>query len=183
MIIWGGSNGSSSSPLYLSNGARYRPSADAWTVLALNNAPAARDHHTAVWTGSEMIVFGGYNGTAGLATGARYNPLTNAWIALPTSGTPGPRLQHTAVWTGTEMIVWSGGSGAAGSYLNDGGRYNLAGNAWSALSTVGAPAPRVQSSAVWTGTEMLIYGGYNGGVFNDVFSLTPGRTLYLYQRP
>ena len=47
MIVWGGSNGSSSSPLYLNNGARYRPSTDAWALLPLNNAPAPRDHHTA----------------------------------------------------------------------------------------------------------------------------------------
>ena len=32
---------------------------DTWTPTTLTNAPAARFGHTAVWTGSEMIVWGG----------------------------------------------------------------------------------------------------------------------------
>ena len=32
---------------------------DTWTPTALTNAPTARADHTAVWTGSEMIVWGG----------------------------------------------------------------------------------------------------------------------------
>src|SRR5262249_50185544 len=36
----------------------------------ITNAPAARDFHTAVWTGSEMIVWGGYSGF--FNTGGRY---------------------------------------------------------------------------------------------------------------
>ena len=34
---------------------------DTWTATSLTNAPSARYHHTAVWTGSEMIVWGGAN--------------------------------------------------------------------------------------------------------------------------
>ena len=33
---------------------------DTWTATTTDNAPSARDGHTAVWTGSEMIVWGGY---------------------------------------------------------------------------------------------------------------------------
>ena len=36
---------------------------DTWTPTSTTNAPDARDGHTAVWTGSEMIVWGGYNGS------------------------------------------------------------------------------------------------------------------------
>ena len=39
---------------------------------------AARYAHTAVWTGSEMIVWGGNNG-AFLFGGGRYNPTTDSW--------------------------------------------------------------------------------------------------------
>ena len=34
---------------------------DTWTATSTTNAPSARPGHTAVWTGSEMIVWGGYN--------------------------------------------------------------------------------------------------------------------------
>ena len=36
---------------------------DNWTATSLTNAPSARNYHTAVWTGSEMIIFG-VDGTA-----------------------------------------------------------------------------------------------------------------------
>ena len=71
----------------------------------------ARIFHTAVWTGSEMIVWGGLNGVS-LNTGGRYNPSTNSWTATSTTSAPDARAYHTAVWTGTQMIVW-GGSAAA----------------------------------------------------------------------
>ena len=46
----------------LSNtGGRYNPSTDSWTATSTTNAPDARCLHTAVWTGSEMIVWGGSN--------------------------------------------------------------------------------------------------------------------------
>src|SRR5439155_12119781 len=46
---------------------------DTWTPTTLTNAPSARYQHTAVWTGSEMIVWGGLNGD-GLNTGGRDKP-------------------------------------------------------------------------------------------------------------
>ena len=36
------------------------PCTDQWTATSTTNAPSARDGHTAVWTGSEMIVWGGF---------------------------------------------------------------------------------------------------------------------------
>ena len=41
------------------NGKRYDPGTDSWTAISTINAPDARFYHTAVWTGSEMIVWGG----------------------------------------------------------------------------------------------------------------------------
>ena len=56
MIVWGGG---ADGPTYLNTGARYSPSTDSWTATSTTNAPDARTGHTAVWTGSEMIVWGG----------------------------------------------------------------------------------------------------------------------------
>jgi len=39
----------------------YNPSTNTWMATATSNVPAARFDHTAVWTGSEMIVWGGYD--------------------------------------------------------------------------------------------------------------------------
>ncbi|HEY2952151.1 MAG TPA: hypothetical protein VGK40_06195, partial [Verrucomicrobiae bacterium] len=140
--------------------------AEAWQARASGTAPAARYLHTAVWTGSEMIVWGGDGGFA-LNTGGRYNPAANSWTAVSTNGAPAGRVGHTAVWTGTEMVVWGGDN--VGGILNTGGRYNPAGNSWTAVSTTGAPSGRFYHTAVWTGTEMIVWGGVglSGEALND----------------
>ena len=81
---------------------------DTWTATSTTNAPDARTGHTAVWTGSEMIVWGGVNGFGVFNTGGRYNPSTDTWTATSTTNAPEARAGHTAVWTGSEMIVWGG---------------------------------------------------------------------------
>jgi len=138
---------------------------DQWGVTSTTNAPTARDRHTAVWTGSEMIVWGGsvYDSNWHyLNTGGRYNPSTDSWIATSTTNAPTGRDTHTAMWTGSEMIVWGGYSyDGTGHYLNTGGRYNPATNGWTATSTTNAPAGRYSHTAVWTGSAMIVWGGSN----------------------
>ncbi|HWX18170.1 MAG TPA: hypothetical protein VNY07_16460, partial [Chthoniobacterales bacterium] len=133
---------------------------DTWTPTSITNAPSSRDFHTAVWTGSEMIVWGGFDGNE-LNTGGRYNPSTDSWTATSTTNTPTAREYHTAVWTGSEMIVW-GGLEAFGGYLNTGGRYDPSTDSWTATSTTNAPAARWTHTAVWSGSEMIVWGGYDG---------------------
>jgi hypothetical protein len=94
---------------------------DTWTATSTTNAPAAPDSHTAVWTGTEMIVWG-RDANSGVNTGGRYNPVTDSWTAISMTNAPTARYGHTAVWTGSEMIVWGGNEGPG--YSNIGGRYN-----------------------------------------------------------
>jgi hypothetical protein len=127
---------------------------DTWATTT--NAPSARYGHTAVWTGSEMIVWGGYDGSYS-NTGGRYNPSTDAWATTSTTNAPSARYSHTAMWTGIEMIVW-GGAGNTG-YVNSGGRYNPGTDSWTATSTTNAPSGREGHTAVWAGSEMIVWGG------------------------
>ena len=60
---------------------------DSWTATGTTNAPSPRSEHTAVWTGSKMIVWGG-GGGAVYNTGGRYNPTTNSWTNTGTTGRP-----------------------------------------------------------------------------------------------
>jgi N-acetylneuraminic acid mutarotase len=62
------------------------------------------------------------------------------------------------------MIVWGGyiGGWSATSYTNTGGIYDPAANSWTAMSTTGAPAGRATHRAVWTGSKMIVWGGYDG---------------------
>jgi hypothetical protein len=69
MIVWGG-NIIPNPPL--NTGGRYDPTTDSWIATSTTNAAAARHWHTAVWTGSEMIVWAGQGDHMRLNTGGRY---------------------------------------------------------------------------------------------------------------
>ncbi|MCU0257650.1 MAG: hypothetical protein MUF56_01320 [Solirubrobacteraceae bacterium] len=162
VIVWGGLHeeiGLEGFREY-SDGAAYAPAADAWRAVRTSGAPALRSLHSAVWTGAEMIVWGGENPGAAnprccLADGARYDPALDAWVRLPASALSA-RRRHTAVWTGRWMIVWGGDGDAR---YGDGARYDPATNAWSAIPSAGAPSGRTEHTAVWTGAEMIVWGG------------------------
>jgi len=47
---------------------------DTWTATSTTNAPTARVDHTAVWTGSEMIVWGGFDVSGYPNIGGRLQP-------------------------------------------------------------------------------------------------------------
>ena len=168
MILWGGSYQLAYYPYrsVLSDGGRYDPTTDSWRYMgAAPNRPSSRDNATTVWTGREMIVWGGLgNGfdLTGFDTGGRFDPATDTWRSTTQSGAPAGRFGHTAVWTGREMIVWGGSTKVAGiwTYFDSGARYDPASDAWVA-TPAGADAPigRRYHTAVWIGSEMLLWGG------------------------
>ena len=128
---------------------------DTWTPTSA--PPDGRVGHTAVWTGTEMIVWGGVAYPhPSFNTGGRYNPGTDNWTATTTTNAPSARSGHTAVWTGSEMIVW-GGYGS--NNLGSGGRYNPSTDSWTHTSTTNAPSARSGHTAVWTGSQMIVWGG------------------------
>jgi len=161
MIAWGGGH---------NTGGRYNPITDSWIATSTTNAPSARDGNTAVWTGSEMIVWGGLDNNGDpLNTGGRYNPVTDSWTATSTTNAPSARTWHTAVWTESEMIVWGGCTDTfCGGIFSSGGGYNPVTDSWTATSTTNAPDARGRHTAVWTDSEMIIWGGTTG----------PGGTLF-----
>jgi hypothetical protein len=67
MIIWGGYGDSE----FLDDGGRYDPITDSWILLPIAGAPTVRYEHTSIWTGSEMIVWGGWDGEA-ISNGGRF---------------------------------------------------------------------------------------------------------------
>ncbi len=136
-----------------------------WRATATTGAPPGRQYHTAVWTGSKMIVWGGW-GSGNLNDGGQYDPVANAWTTTTTTGAPPGRQSHTAIWTGSKMIVWGGYNGSS-VYFNDGGQYDPVANAWTLTTTTGAPSGRYFHTAVWTGSRMVVWGGYNGTYLND----------------
>ncbi len=177
LIVWGGNDPYAA--WSANTGARFLLASNLWIATGLVNAPAARSGHSAIWTGSEMIIWGGgftSNGTStSLNSGGRYSPVLDCWTPLTQSNAPAPRMRHSAVWTGTEMIVWGGGrydsQTGVWSELGDGARYDPTLDTWTPISNVGAPAPCLEAYAIWTGTEMIIWGGNGSAGSAAIYSL------------
>ena len=115
-----------------------------WDTTPFDAHPHNMSGHTAVWTGEEMIVWGGRE-----IGGYRYDPLIDHWTPMSVVGAPGV---GPLVWTGNEVVVWDGESG---------GRYDPALDAWAPISNAGAPLARKGHSVVWTGAEVIVWGGYH----------------------
>lgn len=116
--------------------------------------PTSRFEHVAVWSGVEMIVWGGFSaGEAELASGGRYSPATDTWLpmsAVGASNVSGVGLK--AVWANDQMIVWNSGE-------STGARYRPDDDAWTALPSVGSPKTFGGESVVWTGKFFIVWGG------------------------
>ena len=168
MIVWGGCDaqtcgpGGQSDPNGLNNGGRYNPQTDTWKSVSTTGAPTGRWFHTAEWTGTEMIVWSGINGSGPYNTGGKYNPSTDSWTATSTTGAPTARGMARSVWTGSKMMIWGGDNSLLDQYFNTGGLYDPATNSWTPTSTANAPSGRDGHTMVWTGTEAIVWGGCNG---------------------
>ncbi|MGE5240659.1 MAG: Ig-like domain-containing protein [Bacteroidota bacterium] len=173
MIVWGGNTNLGPG----NDGAAYNPMTNRWRPIA--DPPAGflgRANHTAVWTGSAMIVWGGNTNSGVVNTGAAYDPAVNTWRLISTTDAPAPRLDHTAIWTGPagiSMVIW-GGDDFFTSF-NDGARYDPVTDRWSAtdLTINEVPTGRFDHSAVWTGSEMIVWGGNDGTFANTGGRYTP----------
>ena len=123
---------------------------------ALPRAPiSGRVGAGAVWSGTEMIIWGGLDH----GDGAAYNPTTDRWRTLGAApaGVSGVVDRSTA-WTGSEAIFVAGNP-VDGPF--QGAMYNPATDSWRVLPA--APlGPRESHTSVWTGTEFWILGGTNG---------------------
>ena len=147
-----------------------------WATFA-RGPLSARSGQVEVWTGNELIVWGGYgSGLVPLGDGAAYDPRTRTWTMLPASPLR-PTEDAAATWTGTEMVVLGGEAGclADSSSSCNGAEptdavaaYVPATNTWHRLP----PLPMgqlVDPSALWTGRQLVVVGGSvsPNGVLSD----------------
>ncbi|HOW66290.1 MAG TPA: hypothetical protein P5186_09040 [Candidatus Paceibacterota bacterium] len=141
---------------------RHNPVTDVWSDMssaASSNAPGPRLYHTAVWTGSELIVWGGLSSGSTLYNGGRYNPATDTWLRITNVGAPAMRSRHSAVWTGSKMIIWGGLTTISKKETASGAIYDPQTDQWRSISTNGAPSARQGHFACWTPSGMIVWGG------------------------
>ena len=179
--MWGGAGPNS---VVLNDGAAYDPAADAWTTIPTDGAPSPRILSQQLWTGKELLVWGG-KGKVGQAfqdldDGYSYNPETKTWARLPPFSQVTALYKYEAVWTGAGMIV-AGEKYENGNFLPAlvVGQYDPFTGKWTDLPTKDAPTARTAFAMVWAGNgkeggTLIIWGGEGsrGNALNDGYTLT-----------
>ncbi len=151
MIVWGYSADSHGDL----EGLAYDPATKKWSTLPASPlGPGARDSMLAVWTGRYLVLGGGDNQAGLQKDAAAYDPATNSWRRLPDAplGFEG---------NGTGPDIWTGASVITIEDAVRGGRplsLDLTTRSWSLGPK--APVPgRQEASELWTGSEVLVWGG------------------------
>jgi hypothetical protein len=105
ILVWGEAQlpDSSQSP-FRTTGAAYDPNTRSWRVLPFAPIGTANGQ-AAVWTGSEMVIWGG--ASTSISDAAAYDPARNLWRTLPAA--PLKRVGYTiGVWTGDRAVFLAG---------------------------------------------------------------------------
>ena len=172
VFIWGGADAAGTA---LASGASYDPSNNRWTNLPTDaNTPSARVNASALWTGTEVIVWGGGDPDAqtDYADGARYNPTLNEWQPLAGSGAPSARRSAHVFWTGSRMLLWSGTTLDAGPIESDRiHSYDPVWNVWDTASATGTrpPSDLADATLAWSGSVLYVFGGRSAGTDKNTF--------------
>jgi len=180
LVVWGGATPTSATGrTFVPEGGIYNPDTETWSSISMVNAPLRWSGHSAVWTGREMIVWGGKPLPAASGSsvgetneGAIWSAASNSWRPMSLTNAPSARTEHSAVWTGEKMIVF-GGSDRTGGIRGTGGVYNPATNSWESFASEVA-TQRVGHTAVWTGDEMLVWGGKTrDALYGSIVAFSP----------
>jgi hypothetical protein len=121
----------------------------------LPDPPFLRSGSAHVWTGRELLVWGGAEPDGAFrANGASYDAGLRRWRPIPRAPLAG-RDGPAAVWTGSELLVWGGSAGYR--VFADGAAFDPASGVWRRLPQ--APLkPQLPAAWVWTGTKFMVWG-------------------------
>jgi len=112
--------------------AAYNPATNQWRRLP---EPPVRGSLITVWTGRQVLTWGGGCCDTAVGGGAAYDPVLDSWQPIP-AGPLAARIAPGA-WTGTELIV-IGGNDFHG-LLTDAAAYNPTTRSWRQLPPLPTP--------------------------------------------
>lgn len=97
--------------------------------------------------------------------GIKFNPANNDVLYFPINLNHSGRRGYTLIIAANKILVWGGWDENSNTYFNDGLLFDILAGTWSAVSGSPLLSPRRSASGVWTGTEVIIFGGENTGTF------------------
>ena len=149
---------------------RIRSRADLGRILAgCAGALEARAFPASAWTGTELLVWGGWDLRGGFFDdGAAYDPVEGVWRSLPPA--PIEARVPLSAWTGQELIVWGTGFRTR-DRPRDGAAYNPVTDTWRPIAE--GPIELTDATPMWTGQEMVVFGAaLHGGNFPETETAT-----------
>lgn len=130
--------------------------AEGWTELA--PPPAWRDGAAVLWTGSQLLYWGGTprgsDGSHPQADGFIFDPGAGTWTTMPAAPLAG--VDPRAFWTGDEAIFVL--TSDAGSHAE---AFDPSADSWRRLPD--GPAIPDGASSAWTGSDIVLFGGGSSG--------------------
>jgi len=130
-----------------------------WNDLPLAPEGSGRTSAAGVWGGDRVWIWGG-TGPAGAPrpAGLAFEPRTASWISLPDGSGAGTRSPCVA-WMGDRLFV----AGADGDAPHTAAIFDPSDDSWTPLGGPPEDETRSKPACVWTGTEVLMWGGDAGG--------------------
>ena len=165
MVVVGGSDGyNNQDQNFPRTIARLSPNLTTWTISPLSASYSlGRFGHCLATDGDRRVfVWGGQSQTDQdpIGVGMLIDAFNLSAGLVDDADQPKPARNSSIVWSGKEFIVW-GGTDTIGLPLGGGSKFNPTGGYWTPLS-LGGPVmttPHAGQTAVWSGTEMLLWGG------------------------
>lgn len=160
---------------------KYNPVTDLWSYGSSTNTAVSSSNGAVAWTGSKILYWGGcgygFGGVVSCPTnvGAIYDVSADSWTKMTTVNAPSPRFRIGGSWTGKNFFVFGGATDSGPvTFTNSGGLYDPVLNQWTVTTTSGALGPRqLINYMIWTGKNILIWGGEYGGAHNTGGIYTP----------
>ena len=127
-------------------------------------APSARESHSCTWLGSQLYIFGGYDGSRVLNDLYAYDINNAMWKQIVHSGiSPPARAGHsgTALGVPPHLVIFGGAN--ASRRFNDVSILDTVNNQWDKPTTRGKqPVPRYFHAAGLHRSNLIVFGGNEG---------------------
>ena len=156
-VVFGGSDITPTVPAQNIAGYAYHAGTDSWRDLPLANGVRDLIGASSVWTGSDILTWGGKTSSTAFASfGRRYDPISNQWSLISTQDQLSVRMNAMTAWTGSQWFVFGGTDGL--NSLADGRRYLPDQDIWLPMATAPLVA-RYDAAALVIDGRILVAGG------------------------
>lgn len=161
LVVWGGAWGSSygGRDFKLRDDGAVLAANGTWKRMAEQRAPSQRGGALQAWTGTEVLVWGGWKMGKPVKGGAAYDPARDAWRKMAARESLADRAD--SVWNGKELWFWDRHESE-----RTGHAYDPKEDRWRALATF--PENRANERAMVRCLEGALWVGREGHFGSDI---------------